>query len=114
MLREFIETEVFKNLIDQLDDHNLKRDIEDEILKNPSRGDVIQGSGGIRKLRVGKKRAGRGKSGGFRVLYLDLPEYQTTYLIFIYEKGDLENITSVQKQRMKEISERIKNEYKKN
>lgn len=113
MVREFIETDVFKDLIDQLDDQYLKRDIEDEILKNPSKGDVIQGSGGIRKLRVGKRMSGRGKSGGYRVLYLDLPEFEITYLIFIYEKGDLENITSAQKQRMKEISERIKDEYKK-
>ena len=42
--------------------------IEAEILNDPMAGDVVPGSGGVRKLRVADRHRGKGKRGGFRVL----------------------------------------------
>lgn len=42
---------------------------QDELKKNPEAGDVIQGTGGLRKLRFGDPRRGKGKRGGLRVIY---------------------------------------------
>ncbi len=79
VIRLFIETMVFKRLLDQEADKELEKRIKDEILKNPNKGAIIQGTGGLRKIRVGKKLEGKGKSGGHRVLYLDLPDPRVTY-----------------------------------
>ena len=44
------------------------RTLQLELLRNPTKGDVMQGNGGLRKVRM--KLPGRGKSGGARVIYL--------------------------------------------
>ena len=48
-----------------LNDDNLK-ELEQELLKNPQLGDVIEGTGGARKLRI--KLGNHGKSGGARII----------------------------------------------
>jgi hypothetical protein len=73
---------------------------------------VIPGSGSVRKIRI--KKGSSGKKGSYRVLYLDLANVNIIYLLFVYEKGSLSNISDEQKSRIRKISEDIKNEYKKN
>ncbi len=57
---------------------------------NPDAGDVVSGSGGVRKIRW--SRAGAGKSGGVRVIYVYRPEPQTIWLLTIYAKAREENV----------------------
>jgi mRNA-degrading endonuclease RelE of RelBE toxin-antitoxin system len=87
MIRTFVETRIFRQLVDQLSNKELEKQIKDEILKDPQIGDVIQGTGGLRKLRLSDKNGNKGKRGGFRVIYLDIPKKELTYLIFIYPKN---------------------------
>ncbi len=110
MKRTFVETDIFRNLIDQENEKCLESIIKNDILENPTRGDVISGTGGIRKFRVSDKSRGKGKRGGFRVLYLDLPKSERTYLLFIYSKDELENISPFQKRALKKIVDGVKNE----
>lgn len=66
--------------------------LEQAILGNPEVGDLVPGTGGLRKVRLAQRAVRRGKSGGARVYYLDLPGRGTTYLIAIFgkrEKSDL-------------------------
>lgn len=63
-----------------------------EILRSPTLGVVIPGSGGIRKLRVRSTDLQRGKSGGFRLLYVVLPDRELICPLLIYAKSDQENI----------------------
>jgi hypothetical protein len=70
--------------------------------------DIIEGTGGLRKLRVAGK--GKGKSGGYRVIYLDLPDRQKTFLLDIYSKGDQENITPEDKIALKKLAIVLKGE----
>ncbi|HEY7458015.1 MAG TPA: hypothetical protein VH765_04605 [Xanthobacteraceae bacterium] len=44
-------------------------DLQNELMKNPAAGDVIEGTGGLRKLRFADRRRGKGKRGGLRVIY---------------------------------------------
>lgn len=113
MIRTFIETGIFKSLIDGQFDRSLELTIKRDILENPARGDIINGTGGVRKFRVRDKSRGKGKRGGFRVLYLDLPNIERTYLLFLYNKDELENISSDQKKVLKRIVEGIKHECEK-
>lgn len=59
-------------------------DFEVFLIKNPQAGDVIPGLSGLRKIRL--KAANKGKRGGFRVDYLDIPEYESYILLFSIPK----------------------------
>ena len=57
-------------------------------------GDVIPGSGGLRKLRW--RGSGRGKRGGIRVIYYSLAADNRIYLLTVYAKADCVDLTREQ------------------
>jgi hypothetical protein len=65
MKRVFVEAEDFGKKLQELGEHGLLQTIQSEILRDPDIGVLVQGTGGVRKFRVGVK--GKGKSGGIRV-----------------------------------------------
>lgn len=84
--------------------------IESEILKNPKCGDIIQGTGGVRKFRSEDAERGKGKRGGFRVLYLDLPHAERTHLLYLYDKGQADDLSTEGKKVIKALVDEIKGE----
>lgn len=109
--REFILTEEFDNqLADFRDPDGTLRSIEQEVLKDLekliSKRDVISGTGGFTKLRVGS--GGKGKSGGKRVIYLDCPTPKRTFLMMIYSHSDMDNISPEGKKALREIAKELK------
>jgi mRNA-degrading endonuclease RelE of RelBE toxin-antitoxin system len=64
---QIIETSFFTRQILKLISEDERQRLMDALIQNPSIGDIIQGSGGCRKVRWGAH--GRGKSGGIRVIY---------------------------------------------
>jgi hypothetical protein len=109
--RVFIELPHFTKSIKEIENgEQIKRSLEIEILKNPEAGDLIQGTGGIRKIRIGDPKRNLGKSGAFRILYLDWPRLEITLLVLIFTKAKQENITSIQKNQIKELVQKIKKE----
>ncbi|OFZ13432.1 MAG: hypothetical protein A2Z20_08545 [Bdellovibrionales bacterium RBG_16_40_8] len=104
--RVFIELSIFKNKVDALGGVDLLKSIQVEILKDPEKGDIVQGTGGVRKIRVG--RAKSGKSGGYRVFYLDLSDRGQTYLMTILDKRDSENISDEEKTLLRVFAKKIK------
>ena len=82
--------------------------LEEILLENPHIGDVIQGTGGARKMRI--QLDGRGKSGGGRVIYLDVFEKEKLYLLFAYPKNVQEDLTEEQKKAIKSLIDAIKKE----
>ena len=60
------------------------------IAEHYNAGDVVRGSGGCRKIRWTRK--GIGKSGGVRVIYYNMLEDETIWLLLIYAKNEQENI----------------------
>ena len=91
-----------------LDDSDLIS-LEQLLLQNPQKGDVIEGTGGARKIRI-QLNDNRGKSGGGRVIYLDVFEKERLYLLFAYPKNVQENLSSDQKKAIKKMIELIKGE----
>ena len=106
--RLFIEASWFSERMKKIGSDELLTGIQDEILKNPSVGDLVQGTGGVRKMRMGNKTKRTGKSGGYRVLYLDLPDRLRTYLIFFYSKAEADDISTVGKKAIREMVKQIK------
>ena len=111
MEREFILLPEFERQWPRLgfDDNDLSY-LQEIIRKNPKLGQVISGTGGLRKMRFSFK--GGGKSGGVRVLYIDIVIADWVYLITAYSKGEKENITDAEKNVYKQIIKQIKSEIK--
>lgn len=109
MTREFIFTKPFLAswAAMGLSTESLK-DLEQILLEDPKLGDVIQGTGGARKMRI--QLEGRGKSGGGRVIYLDVFEKEKLYLLFAYPKSVQDNLSPDQKRAIKAIVDAIKKE----
>jgi hypothetical protein len=109
MTRLFIYTEAFKRSwkLMGLDDEDAI-ELETELLKNPRLGDVIEGTGGARKMRI--QLTGRGKRGGGRVIYIDIFEAEKIYLLFAYPKNVQDNLSPEQKKQIKKIVELIQKE----
>ena len=68
---------------------------ERHLTEYPEWGDLIIGTGGIRKIRL--KSSHGGKSGGFRVCYFDNPEDEELFLILIYPKNEKEDLSNEEK-----------------
>ena len=88
---EFIETPTFTRLLLDLLTDDEYRGLQNILVENPERGDVIKGGGGIRKLRYAL--AGRGKSGGVRVIYYWIRDDGEIYLLLIYPKSRKDTLT---------------------
>lgn len=106
MKRIFVEAKDFKRQVEKLGGDKLLQKIQNEILKDPEIGDLIKETGGLRKFRVATK--GKGKSGGIRVFYLDIPENELCFLLFILEKSEAENISAEGKAMFKKMAQKLK------
>lgn len=74
------------------------------MIRNPDVGDVIPGSGGLRKLRW--RLAGRGKRGGVRVIYYRVMTAEQIYMLYVYAKNETEDLTRDQLKVLRKIVER--------
>ena len=90
-----------------LHDEELKL-LEDILLENPQKGDVIEGTSGARKMRI--QMNGHDKRGGGRVIYVDIFEKEKLYFLFAYPKNVQVNLTEQQKKIVRQMVEAIKGE----
>ena len=102
MTREFVRLPEFERQSKQNDlDEDDICEIENILLDNPKVGKVIQGTGGIRKVRFALPD--RGKSGGARVIYIDFAKYEKTYLIAVFSKSETDDLTMSEKNELKSL-----------
>ena len=86
----FVESPIFtKQVHDYLTDDEY-RIFQAFLTVSPDAGDVVRGSGGVRKVRW--NRRGTGKSGGVRVLYFARSEAGEIWLLLIYAKSAVDSI----------------------
>ena len=99
-----IETSVFTRLITELMDDDSYRALQAALIEKPDRGDLIPGSGGLRKIRW--KIEGKGKRGGIRIIYYWMTAYDQIWLLYGYAKTRQEDLTRDQVKTLREIVER--------
>ena len=87
---EFIETSLFSKLISEYLSDDEYSALQSMLLARPDAGKVVSGSGGLRKLRWAAP--GRGKSGGYRVIYYWRDHQGQIWLLTIYAKNEAANI----------------------
>ena len=83
-----------------LDDEGF-RALQNELLRNPEAGDVIEGTGGLRKLRQSDPRRRKGKRGGLRVIYYWWNGHQQFWLFTLYDKDEMDDLQASQKKALK-------------
>ena len=82
----FIESPLFSRLLsDYLTDDQYGQ-LQSHLSVNPDAGDVIKGSGGVRKVRW--RASGRGKSGGLRVIYYWAMGANQIFMLTLYAKNE--------------------------
>ena len=77
------------------------REFQGALVNRPDMGDLIQGSGGLRKVRW--KLEGRGKSGGVRIIYYWVSHDDQLRMLYVYPKGKQESLTQEQLAVLKKI-----------
>ena len=88
---EFIETPTFTRMVTELLSDDEYRELQNTLVEDPGRGDIIKGGGGIRKLRHAVQ--GRGKSGGVRVIYYWVKDNHQIYMLVVYPKAKKDDLT---------------------
>ena len=88
---EFIETPTFTRMVTALLSDDEYGRLQNDLAEDPERGDLIEGGGGIRKLRYALQ--GRGKSGGVRVIYYWLKDNHLICMLVVYPKSKKDDLT---------------------
>ncbi len=102
---EFIEAPAFtRYLSDYMSDEQF-RSLQAFLMAKPTSGNVIQGTGGFRKLRWSDERRGKGKRGGLRIIYYLFPKEAQIWLMTIYDKAESDDLSSDQKKVLREAIE---------
>jgi len=96
----FIETKLFTRLVHDYFTDDEYAALQNSIVANPEAGDVMRGSGGVRKLRWGL--AGRGKRGGVRVIYYLRLQQGQVWMLTLYAKNETDSIPSAVLKKIKE------------
>lgn len=111
MTRTFIMTREFDAKWKEmgLDDDELRM-LQMILLESPTIGDRIPQTGGIRKYRVALE--GRGKRGGARICYFDIPAAGKTYLLTAYAKNEKDNLSMSECKALKQLAHDLTRECK--
>jgi hypothetical protein len=92
----FVETSVFTRRVTDVLSDDEYRLVQEALLRRPTQGDLMEGTGGIRKLRW--REAGQGKRGGLRLIYYWHAEREIILMLFLYRKSEQKDLTAEQKQ----------------
>ncbi|MDP2134284.1 MAG: hypothetical protein Q8J99_11795 [Sulfuritalea sp.] len=102
----FVELPSFSRFhADYLDDEGL-RSLQNALLANPDGGDVIEGTGGLRKLRHADRRRGKGKRGGLRVIYYWWQVRWQFWLFTLYDKDEMDDLSADERKALKAMLKR--------
>jgi len=104
---EFIETTMFTRQITQIATDDELKELQKELIESPNKGDLIQKTGGLRKIRMAT--GNQGKSGSARVIYF-LATAEVIYLVMAYPKSTKDSITDAEKAELKKLTQRLKDE----
>ncbi|ECJ2224806.1 addiction module toxin RelE [Salmonella enterica] len=104
---EFIETTIFTRQIKQIATDDELRELQKELIESSDKGDLIQKTGGLRKIRMAT--GNQGKSGSARVIYF-LTTSDVIFLVMAYPKSTKDSLTDAEKTVLKKLAQQLKDE----
>ena len=102
-LLSFVEAPVFVEQLAELagkGEIELLYAIQNDLLLDPQRGDLIKGFGGVRKARVADPQKQEGKRGGFRYLYIYFAWHGRIHLLYIYSKREQSDLSNIERKQI--------------
>lgn len=105
-----VELPSYIRLADKLLTAQERQDLIDYLAGNPKAGDIMEGTGGVRKLRW--RRGDRGKSAGVRVIYYYHDDLMPLYLLTLFAKGDKGNLTKAERNDLVSLVDVLTNIWK--
>lgn len=99
----FIESRIFTRFLNDYLNDDEYRELQAHLADNPEAGDIIPRSGGIRKVRWGG--SGRGKRGGTRIIYYWQVPDSEIYLLTLYSKGEMSDLSAKELEALKRMVE---------
>ena len=106
----FVESSEFTKWVKGHLDDDAYRSVQNELMANPASGDVMGGCGGLRKMRVADPARGKGKRGGARVIYLHIPVADRFFLLDVYGKNEMDDLSPADKKQLKKLALELKKE----
>jgi hypothetical protein len=100
-----VETHEFLSATKKLMDDADRADLVGYLAYNPTAGDVIPGTGGVRKIRWGLE--GRGKRGGARVIFFFHDMEMPLYLLEAYAKNERTDLTQAECHELQQVTKQI-------
>ncbi|KDC78666.1 toxin-antitoxin system, toxin component, RelE family [Bordetella bronchiseptica MBORD635] len=104
------ELPTYIRLADKLLSPQERQDLIGYLAAHPEAGDIMEGTGGVRKLRW--HRGGRGKSAGVRVIYYYHDDLMPRYLLALFAKGDKANLTKAERNELAGLVDVLVNIWK--
>lgn len=77
--------------------------LQSMLMRNPLSGEVIQGTGGLRKARISDGRRQKGRRGGLRLIYYWWLERRQFWLFSLYDKNTQDDLTTLQRRQLKQM-----------
>jgi len=93
-MQTIVELPEFQKKSDKLLSNSERLSIINYLAAHPASGDIMQGTGGIRKLRWSAQ--GKGKSGGVRIIYYFHNDSIPLFLLTLFAKGEKANLTKAE------------------
>ena len=100
---EFFETPVFTRRIRELMSDSEYAALQGTLIVNPDAGDLIPGTGGLRKIRWQESQRGKGKRGGVRVIYYWYDAESVIYMLLAYSKSERDDLSASEKRILKRL-----------
>ncbi|MBI1889449.1 MAG: toxin [Burkholderiales bacterium] len=82
------------------------QDLQKTLIANPESGDVIEGTGGLRKMRYSDARRGKGKRGGLRIIYYWWVGGSQFWLFTLYDKDEMDDLSADDRKKLKAMLKR--------
>ena len=104
----FVESSEFTEWVAEFLPDDSYAALQQELMDQPNKGDVMPGCSGLRKVRTADPKRGKGKRGGARVIYLYVPEAKWFFMLDIYGKDEKDDLTTAQKKTLSQLVDELK------
>ena len=104
----FVESSEFTEWVAKFLPDDAYATLQQELMDQPDKGDVMPGCGGLRKVRTAHPKRGQGKRGGARVIYLYVPEAKWFFMLDIYGKDEQDDLSPAQKKTLAQLVDELK------
>ena len=100
---EFLETHAFTRQIVALMSDSDYAALQGALIVDPEAGDLIQGTGGLRKIRWQEPKRAKGKRGGTRIIYYWYEPRTVIYMVLAYSKGERDDLSAREKRFLRQL-----------